>query len=208
MLVLARSSGAAPEGADALLVVAGGKGAKPPASNGVAVGVLLEDASVDGASAAREAGADFIVLGRDESEAAVLLEEQLGFVLDLQDEVSDIELRVIESLPVDAILAARVETPLTLRRQLELRRLAGLAHKPLLLDVPPDIGGKELEALRDSGVAGVIIDGDKAADAAARLKEAIMALPARRKRRDDRGESVMLPQPSAGAHEHDDDDDD
>jgi hypothetical protein len=202
-------------GADSILLAADATAgldlaAAAKAAGAASLGVWLRKADGGSAPAAREAGVDHIVFSDDSAPAQMLLDEKLGFVLSLAEGLDDTTLRAIETLPLDAVLVSYWDGELTVRRALELRRLAGLSRKPLMLSVSPAISGAELEALRDCGVAAVIIDGEKTgADDLRKLRETITALPPRRKRRDERGEAVSLPAPAASAaHEHDEEDDD
>jgi hypothetical protein len=84
--------------------------------------------------------------------------------------------------------------PLTVRSQLELRRVYILTRTPLLVPVRADIGAGDLESLRDVGVVGVAVDGHES-DAWARLpalRKAIDGLPApKTRRREERPEAVL-----------------
>ncbi len=159
------------------------------------VGLLLDDAQRQTVAAARAAGADFVLLD-EESAAEAVLEEKVGFVLRVAAGAGDTELRALAGLPLDALEIAPVEEPFTVRRLMELRRLALLSQTPLLVEVAPDTAASRLEALRDAGVAGVILDGESAHKLAA-LREAVLALPARGRRRDERAEA-LLPTLTAG----------
>jgi hypothetical protein len=77
---------------------------------------------------------------------------------------------------------------------MELQRVAGLARKPLLLSVRPDIDQEDLLCLRDSGVALVAVDLKErgAQEALPRLRGVIDSLPARRRpKRDERPEVTL-----------------
>ena len=86
----------------------------------------------------QKAGADFAVI-TTATVASALLDEKLGFVLILDDEVSDITLRTLRELPVDALIAPTLEAPVTINRQLDLIRISSLSGKPLLTQVAGDI---------------------------------------------------------------------
>lgn len=155
---------------------------------------------------AKQAGIDFLVIDAEQTPASMLLDEALGFVLLLSGDFSDALLRTIESLPIDAVLFSDNAKPLTIRRQLELRRLAGLTQKPLLLSIPPEISAAELEALRESGAVGVVVDAAQASalDRLSALRSAIDGLPPRRRRREE-APTPILPRvataPEAGEEE-------
>ncbi len=190
-----------PPTAEALTEATGAAGA-------AAVGVWLRQASAEAAKAASGAAIDFLVFADDNTPAQVLLDEKLGFVLSLAESADDTTLRVIESLPLDAVLVSYWDGELTVKRALELRRLAGLTRRPLILSVSADISAGDLEALRDCGVAAVIVDTARAGvDAVREVKARIAALPPRRKPRNDERAQVSLPAPANAGHDHGDEDD-
>lgn len=105
----------------------------------------------------QQAGADFVVLQPD-TPASVLLNEKLGFVFRVSDDLTDMQLRMLDALPVNAMYVEQNAAPLTIQRQLELRRVSGLTRKPLLLPVPSDADQDHLLALREAGVALLAVD--------------------------------------------------
>lgn len=155
----------------------------------VPVGLRVEDAQRATVAAAREAGADFVLLD-EESSAEVVLEEKVGLVLRLGTQAGDTELRALAGLALDALEIAPIGEPFTVRRLMELRRLSLLSQTPLLVEVTPEIGPSRLEALRGAGVAGIIIDG-KSADKLSALRQAILSLPARGQRREERVDALL-----------------
>ncbi|MCH7835877.1 MAG: hypothetical protein IH864_03330 [Chloroflexi bacterium] len=155
----------------------------------VPVGLRAEDAQRATVAAAREAGADFVLLD-EESSAEVVLEEKVGLVLRLGAQAGDTELRALSGLALDALEIAPIGEPFTVRRLMELRRLSLLSQTPLLVEVTPEIGPYRLEALRGAGVAGVILDG-KSADKLSALRQVILSLPARGQRREERVDALL-----------------
>lgn len=190
-------------GADAVIV----GGVDPGKLSGVAkklgeapLGLRLDEAEREAVQAAREAEADFVVLDGS-AEAEALLEENVGLVLRLDGDLGDTELRALAGLPLDAIEIAPVEEPFTLRRLMALRRVALLAQTPLLVEVEPGISASRLEALRDAGVVGVILDGKSASKLGA-LRKTVAALPPRGRRRGERAEALL---PSLVGHDEEED---
>ncbi len=176
----------------------------------VPVGLRLDGAQRSKVEAACKAGADFVLLD-EKSSAETILEEKAGLVLQIGADLSDAELRALAGLPLDALEIAPMGEPFTVRRLLELRRLSLLAQTPLLAEVTPDIAASRLEALREAGVAGVVVDG-KFADKLPALRETMLSLPAKSRHRAERAVSA-LPSPTAAPEaeeempEEEDDDD-
>ncbi|GBD14540.1 hypothetical protein HRbin25_00418 [bacterium HR25] len=183
---------AASRGVDAVLV--DGEGAASAASmlKGLSLpwGALLPEARREALGPLQEAGVDFLVFGEG-SEASLFWEEGLGLVLAAREESSDVELRLLESLPLDALWVPAPPSPLTVARQLTLRRFSGLARLPLLVEVRPPVDAAYLRGLRDAGVVGVVVDGEVAWEEIPSLRQTVQSLPARGRRREERPEPVL-----------------
>jgi hypothetical protein len=194
-------------GADVVLAAQAGK-ATPESTDDRVVGVWPAKMAEDAIRDAGETGADFVVIDLDNTPASVLLNDKKGYVLLSPDDIEDMLLRTVESLSVDAILIAGGPGSLTVRRQLELRRIHGLTQKPLLMVVPVSISTQELTALREIGVVGVVVDAAQkgAMDKLGDLKTAISELPPRRRRRED-SPMPLLPRAAAVAESHEDEED-
>ncbi len=168
-------------------------------------GVTLGESST---SQLGEAGVDFIVVEPD-TPASALLDQTLGFVFHLRGDLTDIQLRTLDPLPLDAILLEREGTPTTILRRMELQRITALARTALFLPVPPETEQPDLLTLRDAGVAIIAVELKErnAIDAIKRLRGVIDALPRPRPRRRDERPSVSIPGAPSNQHEHEDDDD-
>jgi len=121
----------------------------------------------------------------------------------LDDDLNDTHLRLVGDLGLDALVIAATDVPLTIERLLTVRRLSSLARTPLLANAKPDIDSKSLELLRDSGVAGVVLDD---AGKLAALKKRIAALPPRGRRKETHTDA-LIPAQATTPHDHDEDDD-
>jgi hypothetical protein len=175
-------------GADALLAPDESAEAvlKAVGTGPVPVGVRLVKGDRGRVKALREAGADFVVLG-EESAASALMEDQLSYILEVAEAPTDSDLRALEALPVDALLAPPVDGALTIRRSIVLRRFVAFARRPLMLPIPPDTDTADLEALRELNVLLLLVPAAAAAD----VRERVAALPPRRRRREE--SSVGIP---------------
>jgi hypothetical protein len=197
----------AKRGADAVLIGAGGKGASP--SDAKQAGDAIAGAMLDGKSTAtafKDGGFDFVAFDPDKTASTAVLEENIGYVILLPRDVSDIDLRAIESFQLDAIDVGALERDLTVRKQIDLRRVFALTRKPLMATVPGDISVEALQALRDTNVVVVAGDG---ASSVERLRKTIDALPPRTRRREEGDRPTpLVPRASGGGdeeHDHDDD---
>ncbi len=166
-----------------------------------ACGLLSSDASAEQLQRLHEAGLDFVFVGPN-APAAVVAEEKLTLAFHLRDDLTDIQLRALDAMSFEAVYVERDTAPVTIMRLVELQRIAGLARKPLLIQVAPDSRQADLVALRDAGVALIAVDMKErsAAEALRKLRETIDGLPRRRVRRDERA-SVALPRSSGEVEE-------
>ncbi len=155
-----------------------------------------------------EAGVDFVVLGSD-APASALQDEDLTFLLQVDEDLSDIQLRTIEPLPIDALYLDGPGTALTIGRQMALQRITGLARTPMLTSPAPNVSRDDVLSLRDSGVMLLAVDmnASDATKTLAHLRELVDGLPPRRTRRRGERAEVTLPTPSHGHEEHDEEDD-
>ncbi len=159
VLVAHIAAGAKAAGADAVLLSVPKTGAKSPKISAIPWGGWLKDVSGPGVKQLGEGGADFIVFPAASVSKAVLEEEKLGKVVEVEPALDAGLLKAIDGLPVDAVLIAEVKPSLTWQDLMLFRREANILTKPLLVTVSPDITSSELQALCEAGVAGVVAGG-------------------------------------------------
>jgi len=198
---------AAKKGADAV-IIDGGDADKvkdfAKKAPGLVLGVRPQKPEREQITSLREAGADFVVLDAESAMADALLEENIGFILLVLSDADDTRLRLLSDLNLDALVPPPPDGALTIQRLLELRRFSALGRTPLLVEVSGDADASSVQALRESGVAGVIIEGSSLGKLE-KLRAAVAALPARGRMREERRE-VSIPAPAMAGHDHDDDD--
>ena len=154
------------------------------------------------AKALRGDGLDFLVVAED-SPAASLLDDDLGYVLALPSQPEEIFLRSLEPLSLEALLLHNIPSPLTVAGELELSRTGALARRPMICETAAAASEDDLRCLRAAGVAGVMTE----VAGIGQLRDAVKALPQRKARREERT-VVSLPRGQAAAEEDDGDDDD
>jgi hypothetical protein len=194
-------------GADIVLVGAPGSPASPgdaEALKDACAGAWIDGKTDDESKAYREAGFDFVVFDPDRASATALLDEDVGYVIALPQGFDEVELRALEGFQLDAIHVGKIDNALTVRRQIALRRVFGLTRKPLMATVDAGISGTELQALRDTNVAVVAVEG---AGNVERMRQAIDALPPRQRRRDDAERPFAMVPRAVPADDEDGDDD-
>jgi hypothetical protein len=196
-------------GADCLLIEAGDRELEAAKlkelradAGDLPLGVLPKSGHAVHTKALRESGVDFLAFEADATPAAALLDEEMGYVLVLEDDAEELFLRSLDALTLDGVYLDDVIAPLSVKRQLELSRVGQLSHKTLICKVQPDLSSEDLQCFRAAGVVLLLVD---RVDAIAVLKEAVAGLPAKRQRRDERP-VVALPRGQAPAEDEDDDD--
>jgi hypothetical protein len=170
---------------------------------GEAIAGALIEGDAD-AKAYKDGGFDFVLFDPDRTSSTAVLEENIGYVMLVPKDAGDNDLRAIEAFQLDAVDVGELRGTLTVRRQMELRRVSGLTRKPLIAAVSPDISVPALQALRDTNVVAVLAE----SDGIERLRKTIDALPPRARRRDDDRPTPLVPRTTAGAGEDEHDDDD
>ncbi len=171
------------------------------AAGDLALGAWTTAQDSAAAAALREGGIDFLVVAED-SPAASLLDDDLGYVLALPSQPEELFLRSLEPLSLEALLLHNIPSPLTVAGELELSRTSALARRPMLCETAPDASADDLQCLRAAGVAAVMTD----VAGLAQLKETVKSLPQRKARRDERA-VVSLPRGQVAAEEDDEEDD-
>ena len=198
-----KAADAAKAGADAIILAGDPGKAK---ANSAILGLAPEKADQKAATAAREAGVDFLVLDPAKALAEAMLDQKIGYVLVLSEPMDDVRTRLLGDLNLDAIIIQAPTAPVTLAQLLELRRIAGLTRTPLLVQADASIEGSLLQVLRDSGAAGVVVEAS-AIGKLAELRERIASLPTPGRQQDERAEVTVSAEAAAG-HSHDGYDDD
>ena len=123
-------------------------------------GGWLKEIGKDGIGQMVEAGCDFVVFPAANTPLVILQDEKLGKVLEVEPGLDPALLKVVDDLPVDAVLIAGEEEKehfLTWHHLMLFRRCADLLTKPLLVSVPPEVAASELKALWEAGVGGVVV---------------------------------------------------
>ena len=198
--------GDAPNGADLLVrsVEALDAQSLAPMVAEAAVPLGIETPTLDRAAlnAAQEAGVDFVLAPLAGAMADVLTARALDCILRIDPTAPADTLRALGTLRVALLALPALPLPLSVEALVQVRRVAMLSGLPLAVPVSPDLEAGSLEALRDAGVALLLVDGPTP-DQAAALRERITALPSPERRHD--RSAVLLPT-AASADEDDDDD--
>ena len=130
-------------------------------------------------------GADFIVLTVNGE--VLPIDKIIGKVLQIEATISDVLLRTVSALSVDAVLIKEEENGpiLTWKRMMLIHRFSSLAGKPLMIEVLPVVTETELQQIWEAGVSGIIVktDAEQAEAVALNLRNIIekLTFPSKRK---------------------------
>jgi hypothetical protein len=106
-------------------------------------------------------GVDFVVFSAANTRLAMLHNDQVGKILEVAVSLDEGLLRVVDELPVDAVLITGEENGghfLTWHHLLLFQRFSSMLSKPLLVSAPSIVSADELQALWRVGVTGVVIN--------------------------------------------------
>ena len=149
------------------------------AAGSVRWGARAASLSVESAEAWREAGADPIVFSLSDTALGAVSSKDAARVLVVDAGLPPEELRDINPLPVDAVLVSLPGDPSgwTLQNLASIARVSGRVGKHLLAEIAGAPDGDTLEALRNAGVIGLVIDVSAGEETIKGLKEALLSMP-------------------------------
>jgi hypothetical protein len=146
------------------------------------------------------AGSDLVLLHNPALRADALTPE-IDKLIEVEGEWPDGQLRAVEALGVaGAVYRLGAGDFLTIQQLLDVQRIALLVRKPLIVALPPGVDHDAVGALRDAGVAGILVAAAKVSD----FRNALKALPAVKKPQG--RPDALVPTVPSPRHDHDDDD--
>ncbi len=153
-------------GADGALVQGGnGKAAIKQvggALDSVPWGLRVEGLDGKEANSYKEQGCDFLAFGPEKVMLGALGDEDTGYLLCVKPDMDERQLNTVEGLPVDGVLLKldSAQPPLTIEDLIAIGSVRMAFSKYLLLEMSGVPTARELEALRDIGVNGLVVDAD------------------------------------------------
>ena len=167
-------------------------------------GVRATSMTQEEAQAYKESGCDLLAFPLEGTPVAAVASDEIARILCVDPEIEEREMRGILALPVDILLLSMAGHlgPWTLSELAAVGSVSRRAgDKYILVEVsqPPD--GKELEALRDMGVHGLVVDvGQATSEDLVELKKVLLDMPRQRPGRRTR-RNAMLPSSAFSAGE-------
>jgi hypothetical protein len=181
-------------------------------------GVRTSSLTEETAQEFRDNGCDLLAFSLENTAASILSADDAARILYIKTEVGERELRGIAALSVDALVLpmTSISGPWDLANLASVAAISRRVDKYILVEVSSPPSDKDLEALRNAGVNGLVLDvAIVDQDALQKLQAAALAMP--RQRSSGRGRSgAIVPSsvfPSSSApqreeEEEDDEDDD
>ena len=108
-----------------------------------------------------KAGCDFIVFPTSTALAVPHNNDKVDKILQVEASLSEGLLKAINELPISAVLIASksgAEQSLTWRHLMLFRHFTSILTKPLLASIPINVTAKELQAIWETGVGGVVVE--------------------------------------------------
>ncbi len=124
-------------------------------------GGWLQGSDPGGIEKMMKAGCDFVVFPTTNTPLAILQNDEVGKILEVEASLGEGLLRATNELPIDAVLIAGEQREgyfLTWQHLMLFRRFADLLTKPLLVSVPSNVTANELQALWEAGVDSVVVE--------------------------------------------------
>ncbi len=124
-------------------------------------GGWLRDMGKAGTEQTVKIDCDFLVFTAANTSLAILQEDEVGKILEVEASLNEGLVRTLDELPVDAVLIAGEQIGgdfLTWHHLMIFQRFASLLTKPLLTSVPSNITDSEFQVLWKAGVDGVIVE--------------------------------------------------
>ena len=157
-------------------------------------GAKVSSLSGEDAQAYEEGGCGLLAFSLQGTSVAAVRSEEMARILCVDADIESDQLRAVDALPVDALLLSVPgrAAPWTLEDLAAVARVSRRVDKYVLLEVSQIPGAKELEALRNIGVNGLVAD-VTTADAAnlAELKAALLDMPRQRFPRKERATAIL-----------------
>jgi hypothetical protein len=157
-------------------------------------GARLGSLSQEEAQAYQDSGSDLLAFGLDGTSASAVAEDEMARILCIDAAIDEQELRALASLPVDVFLIPLTQDTdtLTLRDLATFGLICRRSDQYILLEVSKPPGKKDLEALRDIGVHGLVVDvGSVDPDGINTLKTDLLDLPKPNYRRREKFRAIL-----------------
>jgi hypothetical protein len=146
------------------------------------------------AQALQDEGSDLVAFNVEGTVASNLVCDQIARILCLEIGMPEDDLRALASLPVDVFLIPmkQVSNPWSIQDLASLSVISRRVDKFILIEVSESPESKDLEALRDIGVNGIVVDmGLSGSSGYSDLKKQLIDMPRPKHSRRDRSRAIL-----------------
>ncbi len=157
-------------------------------------GAKVSELSEGQAQGYQDDGSDLVVFNVEGTAASNLVCDQIARVLCIDIGLEEDKLRALASLPVDVFLLSMkdVSSPWSIQDLANLSVISRRVDKYILLEISVPPTGKDLEALRDIGVNGIVIDASEASAKVYKdLRQNLIDIPRPKHSRRDRTRAIL-----------------
>ena len=187
----------------------------PSAPWGVSTSSLTETSAQE----FRDGGCDILAFSMENTAASALSSDDAARILYVDPEIEERELRAIGALPIAVLILTMkdISGPMDLASLASIASISRRVDKYVLVELAGVPSDKDMEALRNAGVDGLVLDvAAVEPEALAKLKDAALDMPKQRPSGRRRADAIVPSSvfPSGGGSEpaedpgEDDDDDD
>ena len=162
--------------------------------SGIPWGSRVSSLSEEEAQALEEGGCDLLAFSLPRTSLAAVASEEMARILCVDPDIETDRIGALNALPVDILLLSMsgVSAPWTLEDLASIARISHRIDKYILLEVSQIPGAKELEALRDTGVNGLVVDVGKVdSQSLSELKQVLLDMPRQRPVRKERPAALL-----------------
>jgi hypothetical protein len=189
---------AAEVGADAMIIagVDGPDGVKTLAASFPAKpwGARVSSLGAGEAQSYEDGGSDLLVFNLEGTAASALASQDIARILSVDPGIEEHRLRAVASLPVDAFLLPMtgVSSAWTLQDLATVGAISRRVDKYTLVEVSQPPGKQDLEALRDIGINGLVLDvGAVSTESLKELRADLLEMPRARSGRRERSRAIL-----------------
>ncbi|MCH7712753.1 MAG: hypothetical protein IIC99_03915 [Chloroflexi bacterium] len=157
-------------------------------------GVRISSLTEDSAREFRDGGCDLLAFSLENTAASALATDDAARILYIEADIEERELRAIGALPVDALILPMkdVSGPWALADLAAVASISRRVDKYMLVEVADAPSASDLEALRNAGVDGLVVDvAAVGADDLQKLKSAALEMPRKGSNRRGRASAIV-----------------
>jgi len=163
------------------------------AASDIPWGGSLGNISSKGIKQLENSGCDFVVFPPASTSSVTLEDSKVGRILQVEASLDECLLRAVDELPVDAVLISpeKGQHFITWHRLMVFHHFADSLSKPLLAYVPANVAPRELQAVWEAGISGVVLEAGELKGRLKEMRQSFDKLTFRPQRKRGKGEALL-----------------